>query len=499
MRAWGLLVVLGVFVGCAGEAGVATERADSVPRTSAPAPRSTALGPDVSPTTEPTASASPDGIGDMLFPDLGNPGIDVQHYDVSLDYDHSTHTVNGTVAIDLLLTDTREELTLDSTGSDIEAVTVDGETVTFTRDDPELRIELPSPATAGTELAVEVVFTDEVAPEPSDSGGPLGWFVTDGGAFLLVEPDGLRAVMPCNDHPIDKATYTFHLSIDDPLTAIANGELVARTPDGATGTTTFVWEQRQPMASYLVQLLVGDYVIIDDTAPNGLPLTSVVLRADSDSIDAALAMTNEQIDYFTDVLGPYPLDRYGIAVTDSFGGLAMETQGRSMFSRDDVLGPDPPGELLAHELAHQWFGNAVTLERWVDIWLNEAFATYSSWLWNEHVGDGRVQARAERSLAARGSGSTGLPEASTLFGYNSYDGGAVVLHALRLSIGDDAFFELLRRWVAQYNGTSQGTEDFAALAEDVSGADLDDFFSTWLYATELPAEFPAGFPAGSPA
>jgi aminopeptidase N len=221
-----------------------------------------------------------------------------------------------------------------------------------------------------------------------------------------------------------------------------------------------------------------------------------VLRADRQRVQPYLDSIDDQIDFFDDWFGPFPLDRYGIAITDSFSGLAMETQGRSLFSRDDLDGEAGYLQemLLSHELAHQWFGDAVTPLQWRDIWLNESFATYGQWMWLEHARLGRLEDEAEHSLDLRHSqrgNPTGLPDERDLFGFNSYDGGAVVLHALRRTIGDDGFFALLQRWVRDNNGTSRSTQDFIALAEEVSGLDLDQFFDDWLFARELPAEYPS--------
>ena len=221
------------------------------------------------------------------------------------------------------------------------------------------------------------------------------------------------------------------------------------------------------------------------------------MRDDVEAAQPCIDSIGAQIDFFESFFGPYPLDRYGIAVTDSFGGLAMETQGRSLFSREDLVPCtlNPIQELLlSHELAHQWFGDAVTPAQWQDIWLNESFATYAQWLWLAEVGIEPVDSAAATALSLRaqfGGNPTGLPGADDLFGYNSYDGGAVVLHALRLTVGDDVFFGMLRRWVADNEGTSRTTADFIALAESESGMDLGDFFATWLYSRVIPTEFPA--------
>jgi aminopeptidase N len=201
----------------------------------------------------------------------------------------------------------------------------------------------------------------------------------------------------------------------------------------------------------------------------------------------------DEISWFETQFGPYPFSRYGLAFTDSKSGLAVEMQERSLFSRDDftsgLLGENEQG-LLSHELAHQWFGDAVTPNRWTDIWLNESFATYAQWMWLEHAGFTSVTEAAQLALARRPSGATGTPSLEEMFGWNSYEGGAVVLHALRRTIGDRQFFEVLRRWVADNNGMSRSTADFIHLAESVSGQSLQSFFAAWLYAEKVPTKFP---------
>ena len=248
------------------------------------------------------------------------------------------------------------------------------------------------------------------------------------------------------------------------------------------------------MATYLMQLLTGDYEIVEDVGPNGLPLLSVVLRQDRTTMQSYLDSIDEQIDFFDDLFGPYPLDRYGIAIIDSVPSLAMETMERPQFSRSDFSTGERGAAqefFLSHELAHQWFGDAVSPSRWTDIWLNESFATYAQWMWLDHLGTIPIEQIAQSSLEQRLPQATATPERGEMFGFNSYDGGAVVLHALRSTIGDDAFFTLLRRWVTDNNGASRTTDDFTALAAEVAGQDLTQFFATWLYADVVPTSFPA--------
>ncbi|MGD9998039.1 MAG: M1 family metallopeptidase [Ilumatobacteraceae bacterium] len=475
---------------------------ETSPPTTAPPTAPPTVPQSTPPSTEPTVPPgglvpNGDGVGDQLFPDLGNPGIDVLDYALDLTYDRDADSIAGSVTLTMQITDERGELTLDSSGPEVSSVTVDGVDARYVEDDPELRITPAATLHAGDVVEVRVEYS--VVPSFDDGDIiPSGWFNTPAGSYVLNEPDGASSWLPSNDHPSDKATWTFEITVAPGATAVANGALVSSTdgPDGAT----WVWREDDPMPTYLMLLVTGDYEIVEGTTPDGLPLVSAVLRSDRQRAQPYLDSLDDQIDFFDDWFGPFPLDRYGIAITDSFGGLAMETQGRSLFSRDDLNGDSGPLQelLLSHELAHQWFGDAVSPLQWRDIWLNESFATYGQWMWLEHVQQGTVEGEAERSLdgrlAQRGN-PTGSPDADDLFGFNSYDGGAVVLHALRRTIGDDHFFDLLQRWVAENTGTSRSTQDFIALAEEVSGTDLEEFFDDWLFATKLPSAYPSA-PAG---
>jgi len=492
MAVAGLIIGL-VLAGCS-DAAVRVQRSDPTPTepTSTTGPTSTSLpGTSLPGTSPPDPVATADGLGDPLFPALGNPGIDVQHYDVRLAYDPALDAVEATVVISLLATLDLTEFTLDSTTPDVSAVTVNGTPAEFTEESPELRVTPAEPIASGESVEVSVTYSVDPAPIHSPVGLENGWFDTPGGSYVLNEPDGARNWLPSNDHPSDKATYRFEVTVPAGLTAVANGELMSHTT--GEGVDTWVWEESRPMATYLIQLLTGDYELVEGTGPNGLPLLSAVLRSDLTTMQPYLDTIDEQIDFFDDLFGPYPLDAYGIAMSDSFPGLAMETQGRSLFSRDDFSSGSLDGYqqlLLSHELAHQWFGDAVSPAQWDDIWLNESFATYGEWLWLEHVGMGTVDSAAATALQNRRPGVTGDPTVGEMFGFNSYDGGAVVLHALRQTIGDEAFFTLLRRWVAENNGTSRSTADLIALANEVAGTDLTGFFDEWLFAANTPSSFP---------
>ena len=461
---------------------------DSLPTTESSAPPTTA---PITPTTQPESS-DPNGIGDVLFPALGNPGIDVEHYTVVLDYDPKRQLLSATEHIDLVMTQDRDMFSLDSDGPDVSAVAIDGAAVKFVTAPPELLITPAGSLSNGQHIGVDITYT--VSPEsvPSAAGDEVGWFPTPGGSYVLNEPEGGRTWLPSDDHPSDRATFRFEITVPAGLTAVANGALVDHT--STTSTDTWIWQEDRPMATYLIQVLTGDYELVDGVGPNGLPLLSAVLRQDRATMQPALDSIADEIDFFDDYFGPYPFDRYGIAIADSTPGVAMETMERSMFSRLDFSSGrlDLPQELLlSHELTHQWFGDAVSPARWTDVWLNESFATYGEWMWLDHLGLRSIEESADAGLTAREPGSTASPSVDQMFGYDSYDGGAVILHALRKTIGDDLFFTLLRRWVADNIGTSRTTEDFVALANEVAGRDLTQFFATWLYADIVPTSFPS--------
>ncbi len=476
----------------------ATVPGTSPDTTSDPLPGTTADTTGPGDPDDPGTTSGPgdtgDGIGDELFPDLGNPGVDVEHYELDLRYDPADDVIAGSVTLRVAFTEDRSEFTLDSAGPRVGSVEIDGDEVAFREDEPELRITPEQPLRAGD--VHEVVVRYRVAPDggSSASGLPAGWFSTDLGSYVLNQPDGTRTWLPSNDHPSDKATWTFRITVPDGLTAVANGRLVG-SESGPEGVT-WEWREDEPMATYLMLLVTGPYEIVEGRTAGGLPLLSVAFADDLPTVQPFLDGIGAQVEFFEELFGPYPLDRYGLAVTDSFGGLAMETQGRSLFSRDDLVTPGGFLEelLLAHELAHQWFGNTVTPARWIDIWLNESFATYCQWLWMEEVGLTTVGEQADVALANRraGMGSpTGSPEADELFDYNSYDGGAVVLHALRGTVGDEVFFEILRSWVQERLDSVVTTADCVAHAEQVSGRPLDTFFDAWLFADTPPPAYPA--------
>jgi aminopeptidase N len=472
---------------------------DDPNRTTLP-PSTVVSGTPTTSGTAPAATDEPDAVvsrstsvGDPRFPGLGSADLDVEHYAVQLTtgrLDGTATAIEVEVGVTARFTATTDRLALDLDGPTVSSVRIDGEERAFEIDGAELLVELGEVRAAGSPVTAEIGVRTELSPFPPTTDLP-GIFVGDGGLWSMNEPDGVRTWMPVNDHPTDKASWTFVVDVPAGITGVANGELVdVATADGRSRWT---WQQRDPMASYLVLLLVGRYELVDGaTTADGLPLDHAVVEG-SQGLDGYEAITLDQLAFFQPLFGPYPFDRYGLAIADSRPGLAMETQARSLFSVRDLDGSIGLVQhlLLAHELAHQWFGNLVSPATWDDIWLNEGFATYAQWLWLDHVDLMPLDAAADAALmSAAASDGWPLDEPDELFGPVTYDGGAAVLHALRTTVGDDAFFAGLRRWSERYGGGAATTEDFQVVMESVAGRSLEEFFDRWVRADRIPRRFP---------
>jgi aminopeptidase N len=476
------------------------DRAPVAPNSSAPPASMPAT--TVPATTAPAAGEPSTSVGDPRLPELGSADLDVGQYEVRLRYDPTDRDLSGTTTIRGELLAAADALALDLDGPEVTGVTgLDGP-LEWELAGRELLIAFDRPARAGDAFAVTVEYSHTIAaPNPFDEEA-AGLFPTDGGLWAVNEPAGTRTWMPVNDHPTDKAAWRFELTVPEPLTAVANGTLAGSVTEA--GWTTWTWEQPEPMASYLVTLLVGDYALVDaGTSATGVPLHHAVLdgAVDERDVTAYTRVTVRQLEFFAELFGPYPFDRYGLALTDSVPGLAMETQGLALFSAADLNGELGPRQhlLLAHELGHQWFGNAVSPATWDDIWLNEGFATYCEWLWLEHEGIAGVERLAEdarRGLPV-GGGPTGAP--AELFGAWSYDGGGAAVHAIRRTLGDEVFFPALAAWVASNLDGAASTADLQAHLEAAWGGDLDDLFDAWVWSERLPDEYPGNAVGAPPA
>ncbi len=436
--------------------------------------------------------SDPAGLGDSLYPDLGNGGYDVEHYDLELTVLAESPEITGIATIDAVALWELDTFNLDFDDFAISALTVDEVPADFTQSGYELSIDPEALLPGGESFVVRIEYSG--VPEPVATQAirfEVGWLTAaDGTRFVVSEPDGAASWFPSNNHPLDKATYRIAITAPDPLLAAANGTLIETLTD--LGATTYVYDMPQPMASYLATVVVGQLTSVDDpvsTEAAGIPIRNVLPPDLVAEPPQNLDLQGEMLAFFEDRYGPYPFDIYGIAVVPDFPA-ALENQTLSIFG-DGIVDAPIFEYVLVHELAHQWFGNHVSPGDWSDIWLNEGFATYSEWLWiEERLGRQAAEVvitQRHETMAASPPYPPGDPVATDLFNRSVYDRGALTLHALRQEVGDDAFFATLRTYVERFGGATAATSDFRAVAEEISGTELDTLFDAWLFADEVPA------------
>ncbi|PPH12170.1 hypothetical protein C5C71_04300 [Rathayibacter sp. AY1C1] len=426
--------------------------------------------------------------GDPYFPGLGSSGFDALTYSLVLKYDPATRALGGRAVVTLAPQKDLRSLSFDLTGLTVSKVTVNAGVARFSQSGDELTVTPARTLRKGLPALVSIDYAGTTGNPVDGTGAPFGWWSTDDGALVASEPDGASTWYPVNDSPADKARYTFSITVPEGRTVVANG-LPVGSPTTSKGWTTSRWVETSPMASYLAMVNIGDYDLVRSTQGGVTTIDAIDRDITGDSrarTEAALAKQGAIIDYFSSVFGPYPFRSAGAVVDDERIGYALETQGRSFYSG----GADE--STVAHETAHQWYGDSVTPETWSDIWLNEGFATYAEWLWEEHTGGASVTESAARVAAAPAddpfwSTAVADPGAAGLFDAPVYARGGLTLVALRDRIGADAFGVLLKRWASENRYSNATTADFQALAENVSGSDLADFFDTWLRTKEKPA------------
>lgn len=430
-------------------------------------------------------------VGDSRIPGIGNTGYDAQHYDATLKVGKDG-SLDAQSVMTAVATQDLDRFNLDFVGFDIEAVKVNGEDVNFDRDKGELIIESGQTIKKGEKFSVDVKYDGQPKPFRSEHAPvPLGWNTFEGGSFVVSEPDGTRGWLPVNDHPTDKASYSFHISVPKGKVAAANGVLTG--VEEGDGFRTFHFEARDQMASYLSTVHVGDYVSQDTQSPEGVPIRNYFPADIAQQAAHDFARVPEMMSFFAEKFGPYPFESYGNIVMDTNlgGAAALETQTLPLYDRGIVNGRRGHETVLVHELAHHWFGNSVSPSDWKDIWLNEGLASYSEALWAEHQGGPQALAqrlqRAERTVQLYGAKEPiGEPRADGLFDPKVYQGGMLAVHALRRELGDENFFTTLRSYQERHKDGTASTADLMAIASEVSGKDLKPFFDRWIYSESLP-------------
>ncbi|MGW1889884.1 M1 family metallopeptidase [Streptomyces sp. NPDC002004] len=429
------------------------------------------------------------GVHDPYFPRMGNGGYDVAHYALDLDYEPGNRHLTGTADITARSTQALSAFNLDLKGLTVRSVTVDGTPARFSRAGQELTIRPHDDIRKDRTFRTTVRYsgTPQTITDPDTS--KEGWLPTEDGALGLGEPTGSMAWYPGNHHPSDKATYDITVTVPKGLEAVSNGELRRRKTQG--GHTTFSWHEGRPMADYLATVAIGDFETKTyDT--KGLHVFTAVDPDQSGTAQKVLGRLPEVMEWEQRVFGPYPFSSTG-AIIDRKGdaGYALETQTRPVFPGTPSL------HTFVHELSHEWYGDSVTPKSWQDMWLNEGFATYAEWLWDEQHGGDSAQKTFD-DLYSGSDGSDGIwafpparpSSAAHISDSPVYERGAMVLHKVRQTMGDKAFFALLRSWPGDHRYGNADTADFTAYVEHAAGparrGQLRKVWDDWLYGDGKP-------------
>lgn len=432
-----------------------------------------------------------DGMGDPYFPKMGNGGYDATHYDLDLKVNPKTRMLNASTTMAAKATQDLNSFNLDFQGFDISRITVNGKEAQFQRKDGELTVSPQDGIAQGQDFKVQVDYAGK--PESYNSPYapiPIGWNSIADGSYVLSEPDGASHWFPVNDHPRDKASYSFKVTVPNEYQAVCNGVLQEKQQHG--DSTSYVWEAKEQMASYLATVNVGKFVEQSAVSPQGVPITNFFPASIAKKAESDFGRVPEMMDFFTKRYGDYPFSSYGNLVVDaSVGGAALETQTRPIYERGMVTGDRRTEFVYAHELAHQWWGDNTSVKDWKDIWLNEGFANYSHMMWkHEHEGGMKKLDRAMYQMymfLPRHDAPVSDPGQKDMFSENVYNRGAVALHQLRKNLGDETFFNSLKAFQKEFGGKNVTTDDFIKTVNQVTGKDNNAFFDKWVKSPDLPA------------
>lgn len=427
---------------------------------------------------------------DPYLPGHGDLTFEVEAYEIELDYQVSSNRLDARVQIVAVANQALEAICLDLQGLDVRKVSVNGERpASYSLRAGRLRIRLVDAVSAGERIVVAIRYGGQPRPLRS-TWGEVGWEELSDGVIVAGQPGGAPSWFPCNDRPGNKATYRMSVTTESAYTVVANGLLVAQRRGASRTTWTF--EQSQPMATYLATVQIGRYErrqLAGSPVPQLLLVPPKLRRAATADLARQPAMMSE----FAGLFGPYPFDAYTVVVTQDDLEMPLEAQGLAVFGANHLEGTQGLERLVAHELAHQWFGNSLTLGIWSDIWLHEGFACYAEWLWSERSGGRPADVLARRHHQRLAGVAQDLrltdPGAETMFDDRLYKRGALALHALRLTLGDGTFFTMIRAWVAEHRFGTVSTELFEEHAARYgrTGALL----GRWLHGIPLPHLPPA--------
>ena len=430
-----------------------------------------------------------------------NPGVDVRHYRFELKLWDHTNRIEARAAVTIrFLQDDVRNFTLDlvapsdagdSTGMTVTEVRRDSLALNFSHHDDRLAVQLHAPTTTGEERTFEIVYHGVPRDGLIISKNLFGERTFFGDNW----PNRARHWLPSVDHPYDKATCEFVVEAPCPYQVVANGRLVEET-DLPAGRRRTHWRTAAPLPTKVMVIGAARFAVQYVGTVAGHPVQSWVFPQAREAGFRDFAQAVDVLRYFVQQIGAFPYAKLAnVQSRTRYGG--MENAGAIFYSEKAVKGTRENEALIAHEIAHQWFGDAVTEADWHHIWLSEGFATYLAGVYLEHKhGEARLRQRLremrERIVAYLRTHpesavvDTSIADLNRLLNPNSYQKGAWVLHMLRTQLGDETFWRGLREFYRRYRHGNAWTADFQRVMEEVSRRSLAQFFEQWLFRPGVP-------------
>jgi aminopeptidase N len=443
---------------------------------------------------------APDSSLDPYFPGHGAGGFLVEHYELDLTYTYSASrpagSLAGTATIRILPFANLSGLSLDlASNLHVKSVQVNGAAAAFSRGTPDKVGITPATVLPNAEVAtLQIAYSGAPGPVTVAGVGGVGWQAAGapaapGCAGPVSLPIGAPTWYPCADHPTLKAPYRISVTAPSELGVLANGTLSGKS--AAHGTTTWTYLNDQPMAGYLAEVRIGDFVLDTAAGPKGVQIRNAYPARLAQEAGYDLGRQAQMITVFTKLFGAYPFNVFGTAALDGLPAAGATAQTIGLLDAALIDGKRSSEDLIAYSLAAQWFGASASIGTWADIWLTTGFATYGQWLWAERSGGTDADTAARAAMAQLATLPADLvladPGAQRIVDPRVALRGACFLHALRLVTGDLTFFQLLALWANRGQGGTGTTGDFLQTVPSAYTAqDLTDFMNAWVYATALP-------------
>ena len=444
------------------------------------------------PLSNPNATDGEPGLGDPYYPQAGNSGYDVTKYQIMINWDPRTQTITGTTTISARATQPLNSFYFDL-ALHTDKVSVNGVPAeSIARGFSDVHIKPAQPIAVDSTFQVVVGYSGK--PGDIRQGDEQPWWSSDGEWTVAGEPESSAWWYPANDHPSDPALMDVSIRVPAGMQAISVGRLESADAGNEKDFDTWHWVARQPMASYLNFMTIGQYELkqgIDRGLPYVYAVSDKLPPDQRKTAFAALMTSGQRIRTLETMFGPYPFTEIGGVVPAHqlwFGGL--ETQTRPVYDARSILNRNFEPGLLTHELAHMWFGDNVTVRQWNDIFITEGYASWAQWGAAERTGGRKANDALNRAYERLKDNDNFWkitmidPGRAHLFDA-VYVRGPMALQALRNVIGDEAFFKFSRDW-AQDPG-SRTLEEWMADAQSYTTVDLGPFFRAWIYSPTAPA------------